>query len=153
MQLNGYQLQFICDECQRQQVGPKEVMQMAKAFHHAYKKQLKVSTRWERSSVEYNLGFITYLGHLVEPVKNATGFRKVPVRFANGNCLDNHYHIENQLRNLLTHGTDLTPEEFYQEFEEIHPFLDGNGRVGAILYNVLVNTLEVPQTPPEFIQR
>jgi hypothetical protein len=39
---------------------------------------------------------------------------------------------------------------FYFEYEEIHPFQDGNGRTGKILYNYLKGTLDNPQLPPNF---
>jgi hypothetical protein len=39
---------------------------------------------------------------------------------------------------------------FYFEYEEIHPFRDGNGRTGKILFNYLKGTLDNPQMPPNF---
>lgn len=66
--------------------------------------------------------------------------RKVPVTFANGTTVP----FENIPRQLfmLAEGIRegrITPQEAYQEFEEIHPFADGNGRVGLIMYMYLTN--------------
>ena len=44
----------------------------------------------------------------------------------------------------------MTPEEAYKEFQIIHPFEDGNGRVGKIIYNKLKNSLDNPTFPPIF---
>ena len=38
----------------------------------------------------------------------------------------------------------MTADEFYLEFEMIHPFGDGNGRTGKVLHNWLLGTLDKP---------
>jgi hypothetical protein len=38
----------------------------------------------------------------------------------------------------------MTADDFYLEFERIHPFGDGNGRTGKILHNWLLGTLDKP---------
>jgi fido (protein-threonine AMPylation protein) len=44
----------------------------------------------------------------------------------------------------------MTPDEAYLEFEEIHPFVDGNGRAGKIIFNWLADSLGDPKMPPNF---
>ena len=38
----------------------------------------------------------------------------------------------------------MTADDFYLEFEHIHPFRDGNGRTGKVIHNWLLNTLYDP---------
>jgi len=87
---------------------------------------------------------------LIEPDVNVNGFRVGPVSFADGTVLTNHRLIADQVAALLRLQAHVTPAQFYQEYEEIHPCADGNGRAGAILFNLLGGTLDRPLVPPPF---
>jgi hypothetical protein len=135
--MNLQQIYFCAKECARQRSGEISVAHMCSALDYA-----------SELFLPFNGGDVMALGLIVEPGK-VLGFRNVPA-FIDGKPALNSSLIEHSLESLLDNREVLTPEEFYQEFEEIHPFVDGNGRVGAILYNLLMGTLEFPITPPEF---
>jgi Fic family protein len=84
---------------------------------------------------------------LVEPKKNRNGFRVTNVVVA-GKVIP-WENIRRQMEQLLAVQNDLTPVEFYKEFEEIHAGADGNGRVGSLLFNYLSNTMTYPAAPPD----
>lgn len=46
------------------------------------------------------------------------------------------------LDNLL--NSSLEPDEFFIEFEKIHPYNDGNGRVGEIIYYLSTGSFNCP---------
>jgi hypothetical protein len=102
------------------------------------------------SRAEYTpeLFYIEELGKMVERDKNREGFRICGVKV--GNYTSPPYtDVTAHLVLLLSHWNRMTPLEVYRRFEEIHPFIDGNGRVGKILLNWRAGTLLRPTFPPD----
>ena len=87
------------------------------------------------------------LGKLVERCRNAGGIRGVGVRVGTKIC-PHPEEVPRLLDRLFEHRDSMKPLEFYKEFEEIHPFIDGNGRTGKVLLNWLNGTLLNPTFPP-----
>lgn len=79
-------------------------------------------------------------------------YRTTPVTFKDGSLGLAPDLIERAMDNLINafNTRSVTPEEFYQEFERIHPCVDGNGRVGALLFNMLNGSMNDPVLPPKF---
>ncbi len=117
-------------ECHWQQVGPLKVTYMINAYFEL------------ASYTDLTAERIMRLGFEVEPHFNpAVKFREVNVRVGTSTPPD-WREVPRLMEQLLATGTNLSPTEWFREFEEIHPFRDGNGRVGALLYNWFKETYD-----------
>lgn len=130
---------FCAGECHRQKSGALSVYWMCTTYNRA-------AELGDKFSVDY----VLELAALIEPAVNRGGFRTTPVTFstADMSVVLGAENVAGQVESLVTHGDLLSALEFYVYFEEIHPFADGNGREGAILYNVRGGTMDAPRLPP-----
>ncbi len=133
--LSYKQVIFCAEECHRQKSGELSVGRMAEAFDAA-------------PMLIFGPAMVAALASVIDPDANKNGIRTQPVTIS-----DKVIPVPSieQFMRFFEMGSDLSPAEFYMEFETMHPFNDGNGRLGAIIFNLLNNTMEDPETPPEYV--
>lgn len=141
-------VKFCAEECTRQQSGEMSVFRMVDAYTQAMNEYNSFvangfTPSWSVEAVMSWAFTIDERNSTCRQVPVTIDARAIPV-----------VAFERILREMQYQQHEMTANEVYQEFEALHPFIDGNGRVGAILFNWMNGTLNnSPITPPEFVKR
>ena len=134
---------YAAQECFWQQSGEMSVAWMIEGWRHAHRHRFKL----------IKLRDVLQLGRVVEPRSNLDGLRKVGVRVGWDIKLDWEL-VPDALDKLIKNQpspvrvTEADATEWFRQYEEIHPWRDGNWRTGSILYNWLRGSLSEPIHPP-----
>ena len=131
--LTDRDLELINEQCVLQNaITPGEISRFTTAYISA--KRIRPD---DLASPEEWLTEIRLWGEIIDS-RNFKGYRTVPVIFA-----DTSQGLEPSLiRRAMFNWADawirgvFSPEEAYTEFEKIHPFIDGNGRLGHLIWAV-----------------
>lgn len=151
----------LAEEVERQKDGPVSVANMASAYLYIEMEKGEFDTvrpnYFYGEDPEEIETFILALAWLVKP--RILDYRKVPVMIDGRLAGSEPSNIPHEMFRLCQFLSESdyreeyfkdVPETFYQMFERIHPFEDGNGRVGFFIYNILNGTFYDLTVPPPY---
>ncbi len=128
---------LVLKQCEQQgATSPQEVANFLAAYIDA--KKFALTNGISRITPGETLHLLKILGYMVCPEKNQNGFRIIPASFSSGNRAVDSHAVESAVEKwaeVYTHGI-VNPDTMYTEFENIHPFEDGNGRVGHLMWAI-----------------
>jgi hypothetical protein len=157
--LNETDVNLIVRQCELQNATSKEEIE---GFAQAYKELKEFSDDEGKLSVMSVEDFLEYIQALAEKIDkvNVSGYSKVPRMFGpdptnKGVDAENIQRAMEGWAEAYIEGR-MEPDEAYEMFERVHPYDDGNGRLGDILWKFAVkrNTGTWPyELPPDVFNK
>lgn len=130
---------YCAQECAWQGSGELSVAWMVEGWRYAH--------RYRRRPI--TLTHVLALGRIVEPRYNLGGLRRCGVRVGWDVKMDWQL-VPAALKRLIANqpAGEAEVTEWFRQYEEIHPWRDGNGRTGSLLYNWQRGSLAEPVHVP-----
>lgn len=130
-------IKLINKQCELQKATSGEQVEgFAQAYKEA-KNLVQDSDQFKALGGEKMENIILRFAVLIEK-RNEKGYRKIPITFRGGNAALKPGLIKRAMKSYSQSYADGIMEslEAYTEFEKIHPFEDGNGRLGDLLWKM-----------------
>jgi len=136
-ELTDKDIELINKQCELQSATSKEQVDgFAQAYKEAKDLILDIDSFNVLNGDEVE-DIILHFAVLIEK-RNSKGYRKVPVTFSVGVTALKPELIKRAMQSFSRSYAEgiMEPVEAYAEFEKIHPFEDGNGRLGDLLWKM-----------------
>lgn len=130
---------LIFEQCKLQNATSLfELNAFTDAYRHA--KELAYARKTNDLTAGELLSIVKELAAITDPRVNDLGYRFVPAIIYSGKRQPIDWRFIVRAMDAWAEAVvnkRLSPTEAYREFEHIHPFIDGNGRVGHLVWAIL----------------